>query len=149
MDRLTALVAEILDSNRESSQRMASIELRSTAQSSCADSMISGKDRYSRYNTFTETEDDQSSLTVRKVKTDPLSETSDATNPDASRSFDKDLTNSRPYLRASKKRFSWSAGSFEVRTVGWSFLSGLSLAEISQIAVMHLPLSSQELWDGQ
>ncbi|KAL2049713.1 hypothetical protein ABVK25_010054 [Lepraria finkii] len=43
----------------------------------------------------------------------------------------------------------WSARSFTVCAVWWSCLSGLSLADVSVISVISLPISAGELWNGQ
>ena len=62
--------------------------------------------------------------------------------------FDQDLNNSRPYVRAMKRNSMWSIASSAAHTTSWSCLSGLSLAEISDISVIGLPISIQELWNG-
>ena len=93
--------------------------------------------------------DDQSSVTATQSRRNSLSGASDQLLASFKRSFDKDLQASRPYIRVSKKRASWSAASSGIHTVGWSCLSGLSLADISQISVINLLISPRELWNGQ
>ena len=61
--------------------------------------------------------------------------------------FDKDLYASRVYKRAMLKPFAQSAASSTICTVGWSFLSGLSLGEISNVSVIALPILPNELWN--
>ena len=63
-------------------------------------------------------------------------------------SFDQDLNTSRPYKRAMQKHGVWSTTSSEIHIMGWSCLSGLSLAEVSHISVINLPFCPQELWNG-
>lgn len=48
-----------------------------------------------------------------------------------------------------KRPLRWSARSFTVCTVWWSCLSRLSLADVSVISVISLPISAGELWNGQ
>ena len=62
--------------------------------------------------------------------------------------FDQDLKYSRPYARAEKRNSSWSTNSSAFHTMSWSCLSGLSLAEISKTSVIGLPITAQELWNG-
>ena len=42
----------------------------------------------------------------------------------------------------------WSTTSSEIHTMGWSRLSDLSLAEVSHVSVINLPIYPQELWNG-
>ena len=62
--------------------------------------------------------------------------------------FDKDLNNSRPYARAMRRDSTYSTASSTLHTMGWSCLSGLSLAEVSEVSVIGLPITPQELWNG-
>ena len=62
--------------------------------------------------------------------------------------FDQDLNNSRAYARARKRSSTWSIASSTVHTMSWSYLSNLSLAEISDLSVIGLPISAQEFWNG-
>lgn len=62
--------------------------------------------------------------------------------------LDQDLKNSRPYARAMKRNSVWSTASSVAHTMSWSCLSGLSLAEVSGISVIGLPISTQELWNA-
>ena len=90
----------------------------------------------------------ESSETVKKIAQDAGKESTDYQKPAYSFTFDQDLENSRPYARAMKRNSMWSTGSSANPTVGWSCLSGLSLADISEISVIGLPISPQELWNG-
>ncbi len=43
----------------------------------------------------------------------------------------------------------FSPRSSAIGTVGWSCLSRFSLADVSEISVINLPISAKELWNGQ
>ena len=62
--------------------------------------------------------------------------------------FDKDLNSSRPYARAMRRTSVYSTASSTLHTMGWSCLSDLSLAEVSEVSVIGLPITPQELWNG-
>ena len=62
--------------------------------------------------------------------------------------FDKDLNSSRPYARAMRRTSVYSTTSSTLHTMGWSCLSDLSLAEVSEVSVIGLPITPQELWNG-
>ena len=62
--------------------------------------------------------------------------------------FDKDLNSSRPYARAMRRTSAYSTASSTLHTMGWSCLSDLSLAEVSEVSVIGLPITPQELWNG-
>ncbi|KAL6718265.1 hypothetical protein ACLMJK_004353 [Lecanora helva] len=62
--------------------------------------------------------------------------------------FENDLRNSRPYLRALKRRSDWTATSSLAPSMGWSIFSGISLAEVSCLSVLNLPIAGQDLWNG-
>ncbi|MCJ1438151.1 hypothetical protein MMC27_007538 [Xylographa pallens] len=63
--------------------------------------------------------------------------------------FEHDLQASRVYARAALRNSSLSLPSSAVRSVGWSVLSGMSLAEISNISVFSLPIAREELYNSQ
>ena len=93
-------------------------------------------------------DDSESMLTVRE----PVNESQNARNSDAictfEYPFDQDLKSSRPYTQAMKNHRVWSTASSEIHTMGWSYLSGLSLAEVSHISVINLAFCPQDLWNG-
>ena len=61
---------------------------------------------------------------------------------------ERSLANSFVYLRADSRMLTsvLSSNSSAGSGCGWSFLSGISLAQISNLSVMSLPVSWQELW---
>lgn len=93
-------------------------------------------------------DDTESIVTIRGPVTDEQNFKSSDQRQVFGYSFDQDLNTSRPYTRALQKHGAWSTTSSETHTMGWSCLSGLSLAEISHISVINLPFSPQELWNG-
>lgn len=67
--------------------------------------------------------------------------------------FEHDLRSSRVYSRVSRPfnrksdPYPGSLLSSEL-SMGWSFFSGMSLADISDISVISLPISATRLWNG-
>ena len=158
--QLTTLVQQILENNLDISRRMANLEMQTLGQArSSAPSLTA----------LSMTRDDASISTRRVAKNDkrhrytPLrsggnikeiggnaSALSIATESlDFGFTFDEDLHNSRPYVRAMRRDLVWSAASSTLHTTGWSCMSGVSLADVSAISVIRLPVSPQELWNGQ
>ena len=61
----------------------------------------------------------------------------------------KSLSSSFVYLRAEERLLlSPDASSSTMSARGWSFLSRFSLAEVSDLSVISLPIAVQELWDS-
>lgn len=152
--QLTALIQQVLESNLEMSQRMANLEMRTLGYTQSAAPILTDMD----------TCRDDESINTMKIANDPKertdgeqSETSEEPDSNAGKestgiqmptfsfTFDHDLNNSRPYARAMKRNSVWSTASSANHTMGWSYLSGLSLADVSEISIIGLP---QELWNG-
>ena len=93
-------------------------------------------------------DDTESVMTIRRPVTDAQNARSREQRQTFEYSFDQDLNTSRPYKRTMQKYQAWSTTSSEIQTMGWSCLSGLSLAEVSHISVINLPFCPQELWNG-
>ena len=147
---LAALVTQVLESNEELSRRMARLEQQSFGRPQGTISTTTGRDA-DLNSSLADTnlvEDNESIVTIRG----PVTGFQDVSNrnPRSSfgYSFDKDLNTSRPYTRAMRKHTAWSTTSSEPHTVGWSCLSGLSLAEVSHISVINLSICPQDLWNG-
>ena len=62
--------------------------------------------------------------------------------------FEKDLKASRPYMRALMRDSSCTVTSSVAPSVGWSFFSGVSLADVSCLSAIGLPIVPQDLWNG-
>lgn len=151
MSELAILITQVLESNREMSRRMASIEQQTFGRPPSTIPSIPGRDTVpspSMVETNT-TEDNESVVTIKRL----ISDSQNGTNGEPIRtfgfSFDQDLNTSRPYTRALNRHPVWSAASSEICTMGWSCLSGLSLAEVSQMSVINLPIFPHDLWNGQ
>lgn len=145
------MMTKLLDSNQDMSQRMTNMERRNLAHPPNHTARDNGTDTMTiRSAPLTEVvKDNESLVTIREVESDPSTEASKDMQPILDHSFDQDLKNSRPYTRASKRPPVWSVASSVVQTVSWSCFSGLSLADMSQISVINLPITPRELWNGQ
>lgn len=133
------LVHEVLESNQEMSQRLASIRVQSDTASSRSTAITRGKGY---------TDDDAS--TIRSwgpgyggVLNSELRQTTAF-----GFAFEQDLQSSRVYRRTLKRDAESSVSSSFGRSVGWSFLSGLSLTDVSCLSVISLPISGQEIWNS-
>ena len=93
-------------------------------------------------------DDTESILTVRGPATDAQNARTSDQRQTFGYSFDQDLNTSRPYTRAMQNHRAWSTTSSEIHTMGWSCLSGLSLAEVSHVSVINLLFCPQDLWNG-
>ena len=94
-------------------------------------------------------DDNESVATIRGIASGLQNSRNDELNCSFGFSFDQDLEISRPYTRAVKRHPVCSTTSSEIHTMGWSCLSGLSLAEVSHISVINLPVVPKELWNGE
>lgn len=63
--------------------------------------------------------------------------------------FDRDLGASRVYMRALSRNPLSLCSSSIGPSMGWSLMSGLSLGEVSNLSVISLPISSNELWNAE
>ncbi|MCJ1271738.1 hypothetical protein MMC22_011643 [Lobaria immixta] len=62
--------------------------------------------------------------------------------------FESMLQRSRPYTRGLRRNSRCSRTSSVAPSTGWSFFSGVSLADISKTSVISLPIWKSELWNG-
>lgn len=92
--------------------------------------------------------DDESIITVRPVDHYQDSEQTENTKHVFTFTFTEDLNNSRPYARLMGRESGCSTTSSAIHTMGWSYLSGTSLADVSQISVLGLPITPHDLWNG-
>ena len=171
VSELKVLITQVLDSNQELAQRMENLELQHSvhALSKAPNSTQDTEDYHGKSRTplrqdesfFDDgqtsadssipapddkgkDQDNESIVTIRRIG--PVtSETLTAVDGFA---FEQDLFASRPYVRAINRRPSHSATSSMVPTMGYSYLSGLSLADVSEVSILSLPLSALELWNG-
>ncbi|KAG8526033.1 uncharacterized protein KY384_000795 [Bacidia gigantensis] len=68
---------------------------------------------------------------------------------DSELQFEHDLQNSRVYTRTMRRKSRDSLVSSAAISLGWSCLSEISLAGVSQISVISLPVTASELANGQ
>ena len=167
---LRALTLQVLESNQVLAERMANLELQHSeyALSKAPNPMQEVEDHHGKSGTTSrkepvfdhddtsaglsilapnndgEYQDNESVVTVGHVG--PITTESFAAIHGFA--FEQDLLDSRPYARAVNRRPCWSATSSVVPTMGWSYLSGISLADVSEVSILSLPLSSSELWNG-
>lgn len=154
VEQLTNLVRKILEINQDMSQRMARLEVRTPGYfPSTVPSIFTSTKTPAAVETYADSNsDDTSCLTIKKAglgSDDMVIDSSDGRKPTFGFSFDDDLNNSRPYTRAIRRSLIWSPRSSAIGTIGWSCLSGLSLADVSEISVINLPVSPRELWNGE
>ena len=154
VEQLTTLVRKVLENNQDISQRMARLEVRTLGYSPAADPIMStsGETAVAIGAHDNSNSDDASYLEIKRAGLGSqamISDSSDGRQPPFSFSFDDDLNNSRPYTKAMRRSLIWSPRSSAIDTIGWSCLSGLSLADVSEISVINLPVSPCELWNGE
>ena len=140
VNQLTSLVQQILESNQELSRRLARMELRALG-SSPNHMEVARQD--------TVKNDDESVLTVKFTPTDDPSQHSshDSAIPEVGFAFEMDLQASRPNTRVFRRPDYSSAASSAIDTIGWSCLSSLSMADVSDISVIGLPVDASALWN--
>ena len=160
VSELKASITQILESNLVLAERMANLELQQSAHalSTTPNSMQDGEDYLGKSGTTLRQEEwvldhgetsTDSSIPAPSDKGKDKDSESIVTARRIGFAFEEDLFASRPYLRAINRRPCWSATSSVVPTMGWSYLSGLSLADVSEVSILSLPLSPLELWNGQ
>lgn len=154
VEQLTILVKKAVENNQDISQRMARLEVRTLGYSSTTDPTTStpGETPVAVGAHDNSNSDDGSCLEIRRAGLGSqaiINDSSDGRQPPFSFSFDDDLKDSRPYTKAMRRSIIWSPRSSAIGTIGWSCLSGLSLADVSEISVINLPVSPCELWNGE
>ena len=170
VSELKALTIQVLESNQVLAERMADLELQHSAHalSKAPDSMQEVEDHHGKSGTASRLEpvfdDDETSadLSILALNNDGEDRDNESivtvgrVGPITTEgfaavdgfAFEQDLLASRPYARAINRRPCWSATSSVVPTMGWSYLSGISLADVSEVSILGLPLSASELWHG-
>ncbi|KAL9047594.1 MAG: hypothetical protein Q9206_006634 [Seirophora lacunosa] len=146
IDALTGVVREVVTSNQDICRRLGdpsySTEVKHMSAPSALESIHS-------------TPDDASALTPNRDTWRSDATTVVERNSNPGLSFEQDLRRSRVYTRASahiSRRPDLdvlSLKSSTARSIGSSFFSGLSLADVSNISLISLPVSSRSLSNGQ
>lgn len=157
--QLKILIQQVLESNHDISRRMANLEMRTLGYSQgpvpTSATLTTSRDGYSINSMRAAAESSEGgvlrgerSATVRGASEISGGNLEMLEAPTFSFTFDQDLRGSRSYTRAMKRSSVWSTTSSAIHTMNWSCLSGLSLAEVSEVSVMRLPISAEELWNG-
>ena len=144
VDQLGNITRQLVDSNHDISERLSRME----SKNSDALSAIASTAR--EFVGSETSKDDESIITVRSVKAgSSTSKTSEMSMMSLPSEFESLLESSRPYRRAFKRSdSSLSATSSVIHTLGWSFLSGISLAEVSNISIIELALDKNKIWNS-
>ena len=168
---LKALIGQVLENNEELVQRMAGLESQisaiteSNVLTSTREIEETSNSTIANIRQKPPVGNDESSMTSIIQATDDMENVQDTesfmttgpvdpptleslTNAFGS-AFNEVLFASRPYSRAMKRRPCLSESSSIVPSMGWSFLSGLSLADVSDVSMLSLPISAQEFWNGR
>lgn len=133
------LVHQLLESNKEMSLRLASIRIQSDTASSRSAAI-----RHGRYHN----NDEASTIRPGRTGNGAVLDSELTQTVAFGFAFEQDLQGSRVYRRALVRDAESSDSSSFGRSVGWSFLSGLSLTDISCLSVISLPISRQEIWNS-
>ena len=134
---LSNLVEQVLAENQEMSRRLKTLELQSHNSLS-----LGASTRHLM--------DDATSILTTRSQIDDRAKSQNITQTTTyGFAFDQDLNESRVYSRALHRHSNLSLPSTTINSMGWSFFSGISLAEVSNISVISLPISVNELWNHQ
>lgn len=136
VDTLKDLIHQVLQSNQDLSWRLGNLETLSINHTRC-----------SRLDQTTDPDDDASTKAPERRNRNSVSELEEAFVGHFQ--FDEDLNTSRVYSRPRRRKSADSLRSSAAFSLGWSScLSGVSLAEVSNIAVFSLPIDIHELSNG-
>lgn len=143
--QLSAQVQQLLESNQEMSSRLANMEMQglSTTAASSVASTSRGIDEF---------KDDSSTIRPKTCVSNSSREIRIQNTDNAGDliqgfgfTFDQELKSSRVYMRFLRRNPTTSCSSSIASPLAWSFLSGLSLADISNISMLSLPIFPNEL----
>lgn len=146
---LASMVHELLEGSEDVSRRLATVE--SSISVPKRTSRTGNQSIRSRDKTFLEPS------TAYQDQSEPVQSDTVPQPPEVARGIQAHglhieplLQRSRVYLRAFQRHSISSLPSSSAHSkCGWSMLSDISLAEISNISVLSLPLSASELWSSQ
>ena len=142
VSNLATLVNRVLESNNELALRIAEMQVQ-----------IEGSNRYAASTLLVPLEPIDEVSTIRSTKLLTEKSSSFAHKPSSDDTFDqnlrRDLNESKVYAR-NRHRFSLrSISSSAAQSLNYSFLSKCSLAAVSNISVIRLPIYSHDLWNPQ
>jgi len=135
---LTDLVHQLLQSSQEMSTRLGSLE-----------GQLRAPNVASTYSTDpSNDEDDVSTIIPRRPVHTTLTQKVALMNARSVFDFDDDLYGSRVYVRTLRRKSFQSLRS-DTNSFGWSCLSGLSMADVSNLSVVSLPISCAVLKNSE
>lgn len=135
------MVGQLLESNEDMSRRLRSLEEMSESQS-----VLTRCFRNSRGDEIVDEDDGDAATITPNDRVVPDKFTSGITGSQDSRfTFEEDLEASRVYTRTQLYKEDVSFTTSAVRTHAWSVFSGLSLAEVSVISVIALPIYADDI----
>lgn len=138
MSNLATTVQTIVKNSKKMTHKLAHIEHKLVAPSRYATSTISS---------LPDLSDATSTVTPLDQDLQDGHSSAQAHMPISNSKLNLELYNSRVYLRTSHRHSISSLPSAFGSTSGWSFLSGISLAQISNLSVLSLPIRPQDIWN--
>ena len=140
VETLTGLVQQVLQTNQELCLRIRNLELLPS------DPTVRSAASFHEH----DDEDGASTIRPKRLASDPGSEASDNRLRDiTSFAFEQDLRQSKVYRRVWRRNSTVSLSSSAAPSFGWSCLSEMSLANVSNISVISLPIAANELSNGE
>lgn len=138
---LQNLVQQILAENQEMSRRLQTIEMQSKPAHISIDA---GRD------SICDRPDEDDAMTTRSEIQKASKDQTITETKSFAFTFDHALENSRVYMRNTLRRLNSfsSLPSSTGQSLTWSFLSGVSLTDVTNVSVLSLPLSVQDLWNS-
>lgn len=134
--RLTALVQQVLESHENISKRLANMETPSSMKRNI-DSEVCSIDQNR----------DKTLLVMENLNLGGGIEPADHLKSCDRFSFEPDLLSSRVYVRATIRQSRLLLPNHGAPSVECSLLSDISVAEVSDISVLSLPISASEIWN--
>ena len=140
METLTGLVRQVLETNPDLCFRIENLESLPSDQTIRPAASLNVNDE----------EDGASTIRPKRSASDPEPEASDNGSINVEHfTFERDLRQSKVYKRAWRRNSLASLSSSAAPSFGWSCLSGTSLANVSNISVISLPIAANELSNGK
>ena len=142
VETLTGLVQQLLQNNQDLCLRLGRLETLSSDGAIPSTPLLNESDD----------EDDASTIRQKRHASDPIletSETSETNEIGVKRfTFEQDLRQCKVYKRVTRRHSLESLSSSTAPSFGWSCLSEMSLANVSDISVISLPIALTELSNG-
>ena len=137
VETLTDLVHQVIQQNEDLRSRLGSLNCEPQNQGIGSASSIQGD----------EEEDDAS--TIRRARPGVTATINTREVAVKKFAFEQDLRQSRVYIRAMRRISFESIQTSDAPSFGWSCLSDMSLAKVSNISVLSLPIAPNELSNGK